>query len=171
MADADSALIGQQDKIYDLFESKEGVLAALVAEERRHTMRLLEQLVASTDSPREILTLLVRDLQSEMFDADMLGMFRLVMTESLRNLKLGRLLQESALMPFDDLLIGLFRRWTAEGKARIDDPYIAADLLMGMMVHPRVKQACCGTPDPTEADKAAIADAAIAMFTHHYGIA
>jgi AcrR family transcriptional regulator len=162
---------GSLSTLYDLFESKEGILIALVADEQRNTIRILERLTHSPASPRETLTILVRDLQSEFFHADMIGMMRLVMTESMRNAELGRLLQEKVLMPFDDLLSGLFRRWTAEGKARIGDPRIAADLLMGMTVHPRVKQACHGSPDKSDEDLAAIAEAAVAMFADHYAIA
>lgn len=162
---------GSLSTLYELFESKEGVLAAIVVEDKRETLDLMRRLIDRHAPPREMLSILVNDLHAEFFQPDMIGMLRLIMTESLRNDELNRLLQESAFTPFDTLLITLFRQWTADGTAKIDRPEIAADLLIGMMIHSRLKEACGNAPAMSAVDRAATADAAVAMFTTYYGIA
>lgn len=160
---------GSLSTLYDLFDSKEGVLASIAIDDCAGTVPMVQALIDSGAPPRETLAMLVRDLQIEFFRPDVIGMMRILMVESMRNAALADLLQQASMKPFDNLLIALFARWTSEGKARIDRPDLAVDLLMGLIVHPRLKRACLGPSVDT--DEAALGEAAVAMFALHYGIA
>lgn len=160
---------GSLSTLYDLFDSKEGVLAAIAADDRAETVAMMQRLIDRGGPPRDTLAMLVHDLQTEFFRPDVIGMMRILMGESLRNRALADLLQDASIRPFDNVLIALFRQWTEEGKARIDRPDLAADLLMGMMIHPRLKRACIG--ESVAEDQGKLGEQVIAMFTLHYGIA
>ncbi len=160
---------GSLSTLYDLFDNKEGILAAVAID--NHTTRLATiQQLADVDgaSPRETLGLLVRGLQHEMFAPESIGIIRILMAEALRNPQIAKLLDESANLAFSDMLISLFESWTRQGRARIDRPGIAADLLIGMLIHGPLK---CRLERIDPDDREATARAAVAMFADHYAIA
>jgi TetR/AcrR family transcriptional repressor of mexJK operon len=160
---------GSLSTLYDLFASKEGILVAVVGENHRDRMVAAQALCGDTSSsPRELLAMLVRILQTDMFRPDRIGILRILMAESMRNPQIAKLLDESTNLPFDAMLIDLFRRWNEQGKATIDRPEIAADLLIGMLIHRPLRHAAKGV-DPC--DQSAMATAAVSMFVHHYQLA
>jgi TetR/AcrR family transcriptional repressor of mexJK operon len=126
---------GSLSTLYELFDNKLGVLRAVVAGERFDGIGRIEAIVAQGDDPVTTLHAIAAEIHAELLRPDAIGMMRVVMGEGLRNPDFAQALYTLAHVPFVDLLVGLFGRWTDQGKAAMPCPHIAAELFLSLVVH------------------------------------
>ncbi|SDJ69514.1 TetR/AcrR family transcriptional regulator [Aliiruegeria lutimaris] len=99
------------------------------------------------------------------------AVFRIVVAESERFPDLGREFWEGGPAKSRAVLIEYFREANARGTLRIEDPELAADQfteLCKVDLHPKLLMGLCR--DVTEAEKARVANGAVAMFLARYGV-
>src|SRR3546814_8953921 len=86
----------------------------------------------------------------------MLALLRVVIAESLRDPEFGRQFNHDMRSKHVERLATAFRRWTAEGKARVDEPNAAAELFFAMVLCDAPVRAMLGVaPEHIDADRLA----------------
>lgn len=160
---------GSLSTFYDLFESKEGLLAAIIGEYRAGGLAIMDSIIAEGGSPAATLSALATALHDEYACSTTIGLMRLAIAEGLRNPKFAHRMFECAHLPIVERLTGLFDQWSQEGRARIPDPYVAAELFLGLLIHNIQTRAFFGEPGclPLLARDATIRDAT-ALFVAGY---
>lgn len=163
---------GSLATLYALFESKAGLLGAIVADNRFEAHKQIGAMIEAGGAPRPLLRAIATILNAKFMDKDAIGMSRLVMAESLRDPSIARIVYEVAHRPTLEQLALLFGRWADEGRGRIADPLLAAEFFAGLVLHGAQTRALFANPCRHAA--AAIddrLDQATDLFLAGYGIA
>jgi AcrR family transcriptional regulator len=160
---------GSLSTLYELFESKEGLLAAILGEYRAEGLAIIDSIVAGGGSPAATLAALAEALHNEYARGATMGLMRLAIAESLRNPQFAHNMFETAHLPIVDRLTRLFDQWQQEGRARIPDAHLAAELFLGLLIHSVQTRAFFGEPNclPLLQREATIRDAT-ALFVAGY---
>jgi len=137
---------GSLSTLYELFESKEGLLAAIIGEHRAEGLAIIDTIVAKGRSPAATLGEIAEALLSEYARGATIGLMRLAIAESLRNPQFAHKMFETAHLPIVHRLTRLFDQWRQEGSARIPDPHVAAELFIGLLIHSVQTRAFFGEP-------------------------
>jgi len=163
---------GSLTTLYDLFENKLGLLAAIVAEQRFEKLGRIDAIIAAADGPAATLRAIALTLHEGFMDPATIRLMRLVMAETLRDPGFGHMLYKAAHVPAVEQLAALFARWADEGRATIANPALAAEFFLGLIIHAPQTRAlfgegeCCRPPlEPAE-----MLDEAIALFLRGYGL-
>ena len=126
---------GSLTTLYDLFESKLGLLRAVVASERFDGIGRIDAIVARNDDPIATLDSIAGEIHDELLRPDAIGLMRVVMGESLRNPEFAQAVYAVAHVPFVDRLARIFAVWDATAKARMAEPRRAAEIFIGLVLH------------------------------------
>ena len=126
---------GSLSTLYELFESKLGMLRAVVAGERFDEIGRIEAIVAREDDPVTTLHAIAREIHDELLNPDAIGLMRVVVGESLRNPEFARGVYAVAHIPFVEMLARIFEGWNRAGKAAMPSPQVAAELFLGLILH------------------------------------
>lgn len=161
---------GSLSTLYDLFESKSGLLGAIVAAERFEGMERLDAVVARGESPSATLLAIGASIHHDLTRPDVIGLMRIVMAESLRDPAFARLIYDGAHRPKLAWLAELFGGWAARGQATIADPMLAAHFFFGLVLHGAQMRALFGAPDDSEAACGLCLDEAVHLFVSGYAI-
>lgn len=171
LADIVRASGGSLSTLYELFDSKQGLLAAIIGEHRVDGLARIEAIDASDDPPAIKVRAIAEALHDEYTSPMTIGLMRLVVAESLRSPRFGHEVFETLHLPFVRRLASLFDGWNHEGRAHIPDPCLAAELLLALLVHPAQMHGFFGAPNclPSPHREAAIQDAT-RLFVSGYAI-
>jgi TetR/AcrR family transcriptional repressor of mexJK operon len=135
---------GSLSTIYDLFESKLGLLGAIMADQRFGGVERLDAIITSGLPPPEMLAELADALAGEMANDEMLRLIRLV-TEQMRNdPAFARQVFESAHLPVVDRLRRLFIAWQQGGHADIANVETAVFNFFALVTHRGLARALFG---------------------------
>lgn len=124
---------GSLATVYEMFGNKQGLLRAVV---NRHKDRGFGELLAMSEGPcpAETLRCYANRCHAFVTSPRTLALMRIVIGESLTDPEFGRAFHEDMNDDATSQLSECFRQWTAEGKARIDDPEAAAQLFIAMVL-------------------------------------
>lgn len=161
---------GSLSTLYDLFENKGGLLAAIVAEERFEGLERLDSVVSRGESPAATLLAIAASIHEDLTRPDVIGLMRIVMAESLRDTAFARAIYESAHRPKLVWLAALFGRWAEQGQARIANPMLAAQFFFGLVLHGAQMRALFGAPDDDDPSCGICLDEAVNLFVTGYAI-
>lgn len=140
---------GSLSTLYELFENKPGLLAAIVADHRFERLERLDAIIARDDPPAIMLDAIARTLHVEFLDPATIGLMRLVMGEMLRDPAIAQSIYQTVHLPSVARLTRLFARWAEAGRADIPDPELAAQFFLSLVVHRAQNRALYGEPDQT----------------------
>jgi AcrR family transcriptional regulator len=128
---AEATGIGSAGLIYHYFESKADLLRQAVAS-RSPTVQIMAQRDLLLDMPpRDALRLIGSAFLTTLSDPENQHLFRIVMTEALRNPRMAEAWHQSSSRPLRDALIDYLAANMRAGKLRNMDPEAAANCFMG----------------------------------------
>ncbi|WP_162806646.1 TetR/AcrR family transcriptional regulator [Sphingosinicella terrae] len=125
---------GSLATLYDEFGNKENLLRAVVDRIREEGLVDLKTLDDRAMSPREILLRVASRFHAYVTAPRTLASMRVVIGRSLADPAFGRAFHEDVRLQLLERIAETFRRWTAEGQARIDDPVAAAELFFASLL-------------------------------------
>jgi TetR/AcrR family transcriptional regulator, mexJK operon transcriptional repressor len=162
---------GSLATLYGLFENKEGLLRAIVDEERFGGIERLDAIVARGESPATTLRAIADSVQQTLCQPETIRLMRVVMAKSLADPAFAHGVYEIAHQPRVAWLTELFARWAASGQARIPDPAMAAHFFLGLTLHAAQTRAMFGELQAPEvpAPEGCVAGA-VALFVKGYAI-
>lgn len=163
---------GSLSTLYELFESKAGLLAAILTDHRFGMIDSIDRVVAEGGSPADQLRKVAHAITADLAGAETLGLVRIVMAESLRDPAMGRWIYQVVHRTSANRMVMLFSAWQQAGLADIPDPELAARMLFGLILSELQGSILHG--DQGECDVAArkaVADEAVALFVRGYAIA
>ncbi len=162
---------GSLSTLYELFESKQGLLTAIIDDHRAEGCAMVDTIAAEDISPAAKLRAIAGALHDEYARETTIGLMRLVIAESLRNPQFAHKIFETVHLPFVDRLADLFETWHREGRAQIPEPGVAAELFLGLLVHGMQTRAFFAEPSclPLLKRETAIRDATM-LFVAGYRI-
>ena len=119
---------GSLATVYELFGNKQGLLRAVV--ERARDMGDIGSGMCERESGAEMLREFAYRLSEHMTAPRSIALMRVVIAESLRDPEFGRAFHRDVHQSFVSDIAAAFAEWTAEGRAKIDDPHGAAELYL-----------------------------------------
>jgi TetR/AcrR family transcriptional repressor of mexJK operon len=137
---------GSLSTLYELFDNKLGLLRAVVANDRFDGFGRIESIIAGDDEPPAVLRAIVAEIHAALLDPRKVGLMRVVMGESLRSPEFAQGVYADAHVPFVEQLARAFAAWDAAGKVRMPDPFVAAELFLGLILHGAQLGAMFGGP-------------------------
>lgn len=137
---------GSLATLYDEFGGKENLLRAVVDRIREEGLVDLKTLDDRAMTPREILHRVASRFHAYVTSPRTLASMRVVIGRSLADPAFGRAFHEDVRLQLLDRLAETFRRWTAEGKARIDAPVAAAELFFASILCDAPLKTMLGVP-------------------------
>lgn len=161
---------GSLATLYALFNNKEGLLRAVVQEERYEGIERLDAIVARNDTPAVTIARIAGSIVEAIGRPEVMQLMRVVMAKSLCDPHFARAIYDNTHRPHLEWLTDLFTRWREAGQARIADPATAAHLFLGLTLHNAQTRAIYGEPAGVPTSAASLANA-IALFIAGYGIA
>lgn len=163
---------GSLSTLYELFESKGGLLGAIVAEERFEGLERLDAIVARGEGAAGTLHAIASSVHHDLMQPEVIGMMRIVMAELLRDAAFAHSIYQNAHLPRLAWLADLFAGWAESGQARIPDPMMAAHFFLGLILHATQTRALFGGPaEPSPPVAAACMAGAVDLFATGYAIA
>lgn len=125
---------GSRRDIYNLFDSKQGLLTMIVNERCDSIAHDIRALSLEGLEPRAMLQKLGLGAVRVMLSSDGVKLFRLVVQESARNPQLGRLLYEKSFAVIHVLLGDYFTCESRAGRLHIGNPDEASRLFVSMII-------------------------------------
>jgi AcrR family transcriptional regulator len=157
--------------LYRLLPTKAELFHQVVAS---RTARFVLELDHGDDAAEDVRAGLERLLTAYgnlSFAPEVMGVFRLVISETCRFPELGRTFYDLAFRGTIDVMAGWLERQCRLGRLRLDDPYLAAEMLRGMMVMDPQRAAMLGQAAPLDAAQiAARARACAELFLRACGV-
>ncbi len=150
--------------IYSHFDSKHVLFGAIIQARCENTPGALLD-PADERSPEETLTVLARRFLDSAMVPGSLQLYRVVLAEAGRFPELGRVFYETGSGRLADELAAYFQRLCECGVLDLDDPLIAAEQFIGIVLaqtHVRLMLGIGGCPTQSERD--ALARAAVRLF-------
>jgi len=161
---AEAAGIGSPGLIYHYFESKADLLRQAVAS-RSPALRSLGQDASLIDMPpREALRLIGSAFLTTVSDAENLRLFRVIVSEALRDPEIAESWYRSSSKPLRGALIGYLEAGMRAGKLRVMDPEAAAYCFLGAFVTYALSGEVFGRPVSRRPSPEAMLDTAIEIF-------
>jgi len=162
---------GSLATLYELFESKAGLLGAIVASKRFVTHEQIDAVVARGGPPAKMLADIADTVIDSFSDDETIGLMRVVMGETLRDPAFAQSIFRAAHVPAVERLAALFSGWDAAGQATIPDPMLAVHIFFGLIIHGEQTRAffgdaCAAVLPPREA----LVREATALFVTRYRI-
>lgn len=159
---------GSLATFYDVFGNKHGLLRAVVDQATDEELRGLEDIYSEEGQPGATLRKLALRYYAFATTPRMLALMRLVIGQSLADPAFGNQFNHDLQLRFSTQLAEAFSRWTAEGKARIDHPWEAADLYFAIVMCNAPLRAMLGIlPEPANAE---VVERRLAPFIAYYQI-
>ncbi|WP_165799624.1 TetR/AcrR family transcriptional regulator [Sphingomonas oleivorans] len=162
---------GSLSTLYDLFENKQGLLAAVALEHHSTGTERIDAIIAQGEDPPATLAAIAQAIHEECMHPGKVGMMRVVMAESLRSPDFAQRLFETLHVPLVERLARLFAGWAEAGLADISDARLAANLFLGLLLYGHQMRAFVGErhdPDPALYE-AAIRDS-VRLFAAGYNV-
>lgn len=151
---------GSRATVYEAFESKVGLFAALVSA----TLEQMELPAIPDGEPAEVLRKAGTNYLEQLLDPDALGLYRVVLGESAHVRQLGQAIfrvgPEGAAAQLADRLRG----WIRDGTMAIDNPDRAAKLFLAMAEGDLHRGAVMWNRAPSDEDVASHVEAAVTLF-------
>lgn len=145
---------GSLATVYDMFGNKQGLLRAVVDRGCEEGLEGVEDIGRNGQTPDVILREFARRYYQFATSSRTLALMRVMIAESLRDPEFGQQFNHDVRSKHVDGLATAFRRWTAEGKARVDEPIAAAELFFSMVLCDAPVRAMLGVaPEPIDADR------------------
>ena len=119
--------------LYNHFDSKNALLAAVISELCGSLLQTLTQATIESDDVKNNLTQIATSAVELIYAKDALAIYRLVVAESPDFPELGQLFYASGPQAALTQLENYFRRLNASGNFIIDDPVFAADAFFSML--------------------------------------
>lgn len=119
--------------LYNHFDSKSALLAAVISDRCRSLLQTMTQVTIEPDDVENNLTQIATSAVDLIFSDDALAMYRLVLAESPDFPELGQLFYQSGPQAGLTQLENYFRRLNATGDFSIIDPVFAADAFFSML--------------------------------------
>lgn len=142
--------------LYRLVPTKADLFRQVVAE---RTARFVLEIDDPDDAAEDVRAALERLLTAYgtlTFAPDVLGVYRLVLSETCRFPELGRIFHETAIQHSVEVMAGWLERQCRLGRLRLEDPVLAAGMLRGMMVMEPQRAALLGQAPPLDAAQIAV---------------
>ncbi|MEU4695762.1 TetR/AcrR family transcriptional regulator [Nonomuraea dietziae] len=160
--------------VYKHFTDKEQLFTHLMLDttgEIEGLTRVITAALDDSDDPRKALGELARAFLGSLMRPEVLRLRRLIIAEADRFPDLGRTWYEQGFERVLETLTGCFGRLEERGLLRLDDPRLAADHLMGLLLWIPVNRVmfCGGSASYTDAELDRLAEAAVAAFLRAYG--
>jgi TetR/AcrR family transcriptional repressor of mexJK operon len=160
--------------VYKHFTDKEQLFASIVLDTTGQVEELAKMVTTALDDTADLrggLGELARRFLGALMRPDLLRLRRLVIAEAERFPDLGRTWYEQGFQRSLDTLAGSFGRLAERGLLRLDDPQLAAEHFVGLLLWiPLNKVMYWGGHDHyTEADLQRLSEAAVRAFLHGYG--
>ena len=159
---------GSLATVYEMFGNKQGLLRAVVERGREEGLQGIEEIGRDHEPPSEILRQLALRYHAFATSSRTVSLMRLVIAESLNDPEFGRAFDSDMKAKFVEPLAESLRIWTAEGKARVDDPEAAAELYFSTILCDAPLKALLGTSCPGPDPK--ILTWRLAPFLSHFGM-
>ncbi|MBB4631439.1 TetR/AcrR family transcriptional regulator [Sphingosinicella soli] len=125
---------GSLATIYQMFGNKQGLLRAVVDRSSDESLKELETLFTSKQSPRRILEAFAVGYLAFVASPRAIAFLRLVIAESLTDPAFGAAFDRDMQTRFVARMATLFERWNTERRARIDRPWQAAELYFAILM-------------------------------------
>ena len=119
--------------LYNHFDSKNALLAAVIAELCESLLQTMTQVTIEPDDAENNLSQIATSAVDLIFAEDALAIYRLVIAESPDFPELGQLFYQSGPQTVLTQLEDYFRQLNAEGSFNIADPVFAADAFFSML--------------------------------------
>ncbi|MEV0584422.1 TetR/AcrR family transcriptional regulator [Nonomuraea sp. NPDC050310] len=161
--------------VYKQFTDKEQLFAHLVISTAGELDGVIKVVAATLDNTEDLerdLGRLTRAFLDRLLEPDVLRLRRLIIAEADRFPDLGRSWYELGFEPVLATLSAGFQRLAERGLLHADDPYLAANHLMGLLLWIPVNRAMfCGgaSADYSDAERAQLATSAVQAFLRAYG--
>lgn len=163
---------GSLSTLYELFESKAGLLAAVMTDHRFGMTESIDRAVAKGGAPAVQLRAIARAITADLAAPETLGLIRIVMAESLRDPAIGRWIYHAVHRTSANRLVDLFAEWREAGLADIPDADRAARMLFGLILSGMQARILYGDQAECEfAERVAMADEAVGLLVRGYNIA
>ncbi|MDI1276116.1 TetR/AcrR family transcriptional regulator [Methylobacter sp.] len=119
--------------LYNHFDSKNALLAAVISGLCESLLQTMTQLTIESDGVENNLTQIATSAVDLIYAEDALAIYRLVVAESPDLPELGQLFYKSGPQAVLTQLEGYFRQLNADGSYHIEDPVFAADAFFSML--------------------------------------
>jgi TetR/AcrR family transcriptional repressor of mexJK operon len=163
--------------VYKHFADKEQLFSQIVLSTTGQAVGLVQMVTetfADTENVEQSLRDLARQFMEKLMEPDVLRLRRLVIATADRFPDVGRAWYESGFERALELLAGSFELLTAQGALNIDDPVMAANHFVGLLLWIPINRAMfTGSNSYSDAEiaDAAVAGAAVDAFLRAYGVA
>lgn len=158
---------GSLATLYELFGSKAGLLAAMVAERCARIAAVIDGAALSGQEPGAALREIGRFLLGQLTERDGIDLLRIVIAEVPRQPELGRLFYEAGPAAGRRTMGRYLAAQAARGALSIEDSEGAAVQLFHMLLGDLQMRLLCGLPIPVEEAEAHI-DRTVAAFMRLY---
>ncbi|MGE4064372.1 MAG: TetR/AcrR family transcriptional regulator [Rhodospirillaceae bacterium] len=156
---------GSRATLYENFGSKEGLFAAIVAEQCDLVVEPLQVVPHARGRPEDVLYAVGKRFLGVLMNAGGLGLYRLVSAEGARFPELAARVFESGPRAAADQLAGYFRSQVKQGTLTLEDPDLAARHFLEMVKGDLHTRALFGVPPPpTDGEIEACVRGAVTIF-------
>jgi TetR/AcrR family transcriptional repressor of mexJK operon len=160
--------------VYKYFADKERLFAAIVlatTDQVVALVRLIGETLAETDELEQVLTRLARRLITTLMEPRMVRLRRLIIANAERFPDVGRAWYENGFERVLAALAGSFRELAQRGLLDLEDPLVAADHFVGLLLWIPLNQAMfTGRTSPSRRELDTYARAAVGAFLDGYGV-
>ena len=141
LADVVECAGGSLATLYKLFGNKSGLLEAVMEDRACAKEGRLQELADGSQSPKEVLELLARDLHDRFLDPAEVALSRVVIAYSLKDPDFARRFHGRTIANARAFLARLFARWQDEGHRLNASPETLAAIFLGMLIYDLHSQA------------------------------
>lgn len=162
---------GSKSTVYDLFGSKEGLFIEIVLSVTKKIVGEMQMPDISGQSLREALTRICYASASFVLSEKGIELYRLAVSESKRFPRIGRVFFDAGPNRTQQELADFLEKEAAAGRLRINNPRMAAEMLLGMLLvkdHIAMSVGCAGIP--SKARIKSLVDEAVDVFMVAYGV-
>lgn len=125
---------GSLATLYELFDNKQGLLRAVMEREKERSFAGFVESFEAEPSAQTALRMLAERVHAFLLSERVVAMTRIVVQESLRDPQFGQDFYCERQTERLTMMAAIFARWTAAGRARIDQPEQASALFFATVV-------------------------------------
>lgn len=156
--------------LYNYFDSKNDLLAAVVQEICISIVQTVTQTLSTTDDIKSNLRKIASTLVDVIYSTGGLAIHRLLVAESHEFPELGQMVYDNGMRPASEQLKIYLQQLNDSGHFSIPNPDFAADAFCGLLKSDLHFQCLVGVrPPPTELEKKQLIESAIAFFLQGIG--
>lgn len=161
---------GSLTTLYDLFEGKEGLFRAVIAEQCVQIAAALEQAEMADLPPALALRRFAETIFDIVLSKDSIALLRQIIAEASQFPELGRTLFATGVEVIQTKVDDYLRRQTERGLLEVDEPQSASTIFSEMILQQYRIRLLCGVPVVLTADeKQEHLDRALAVFLRAFG--